>query len=122
MPSRCAVNLWTVGCADPYLTARARSATAHKLHSTQQQHRMNLISGNDQTSSRLPVFSLSLPGTCPNNRDRRTVYDSTNADLDSGKLKDAALQASRLLKTGAVFTSRYDSDNYEFIAFLATAA
>src|SRR5215469_2476708 len=72
MPSRCAVNLWTVGCADPCLTARARSATAHKLHSTQQQHRMNLISGNDQTSSRLPVFSLSLPGTCPNNRDRRS--------------------------------------------------
>jgi hypothetical protein len=35
----------------------------------------------------------------------------------SGKLKDAALEASRLLKTGAVFTSRYDSDNYEFIAF-----
>ena len=46
-----------------------------------------------------------------------SVYDSTNADLDSGKLKDAALEASRLLKTGAVFTSRYDSDNYEFIAF-----
>src|SRR5215469_3005900 len=75
MPSRCAVNLWTVGCADPCLTARARSATAHKLHSTQQQHRMNLISGNDQTSSRLPVFSLSLPGTCPNNRDRRILAE-----------------------------------------------
>jgi hypothetical protein len=46
-----------------------------------------------------------------------SVYDSTNADLDSGELKDAALEASRLLKTGAVFTSLYDSDNYEFILF-----
>jgi hypothetical protein len=48
------------------------SAAAHTLHSTPQQHRMNLISGNDETSSRLPAFSLFLPGSCPNNRDRRT--------------------------------------------------
>ena len=34
---------------------------------------MKLISGNGETSSRLPAFSLFLPGTCPNNRDRRTV-------------------------------------------------
>jgi hypothetical protein len=85
------VNLWTVGCADPRLTAQARSpmdkpgktpcvsptlptgAAAHKLHSTPQQDRMNLISGNDQTSSRLPAFSLFFPGSCPNNRDRRTL-------------------------------------------------
>src|SRR3984893_17442017 len=46
-----------------------------------------------------------------------SVYDSTNADLDSGELKDAALGVSRLLKTGAVFTSLYDSDSYEFIVF-----
>jgi hypothetical protein len=32
---------------------------------------MNLISGKGETSSRLPAFSLFLPGTCPNNRDRR---------------------------------------------------
>src|SRR5215831_5270904 len=38
-----------------------RSAAAHKLHRTPQQHRMNLISGNDQTSSRLPAFSLFAP-------------------------------------------------------------
>src|SRR5690348_15222881 len=50
-----------------------RSAAAHKLHSTPQQHRMNLISGNDQTSSRLPAFSLLLPESCPNNRDRGRV-------------------------------------------------
>ena len=46
-----------------------------------------------------------------------SVYDSTNADLDSGELKDAALGISRLLRTGAVFTSLYDSDSYEFIVF-----
>ena len=48
-----------------------RSAAAHKLHSTPQQDRINLISGNHQTSSRLPAFSLFLPGSCPNNRDHR---------------------------------------------------
>src|SRR5947208_14667276 len=47
------------------------SAADHKLHSTRQQHEMKLISGNGETSSRLPAFSLFLPGTCPNNRDRR---------------------------------------------------
>jgi adenylate cyclase len=33
---------------------------------------MNLISGKGETSSRLPAFSLFLPGSCPNYRDRRT--------------------------------------------------
>src|SRR5207237_2021402 len=50
-----------------------RSAAAHKLHSTPQQDRMNLISGKGETSSRLPAFSLFLPGSCPNYRDRRTT-------------------------------------------------
>ena len=50
-----------------------RSAAAHKLHSTPQQDRMNLISGKGETSSRLPgPFSLFLPGSCPNNRNRCT--------------------------------------------------
>jgi hypothetical protein len=31
-----------------------------------------LISGEGETSNRLPAFSLFLPGTCPNTRDRRT--------------------------------------------------
>ena len=48
-----------------------RSAAAHKLHSTPQQHAMNLISGNRETSSRLPALSLFFPGGCPNNRHRR---------------------------------------------------
>src|SRR5690242_16161598 len=56
-----------------------RSAAAHKLHSTPQQHRMNLISGNDQTSSRLPAFSLLLPESCPNNRDRGRSLRSKRA-------------------------------------------
>src|ERR1700719_1024555 len=50
-----------------------RSAAAHKLHSTPQKDRMNLISGKGETSSRLPAFSLFLPGSCPNYRDRRTL-------------------------------------------------
>src|SRR5208337_5194623 len=54
-----------------------RSAAAHKLHSTPQQHGMNLISGNGGTSSRLPPFSLFLPGSCPNNRDRRSPLQMT---------------------------------------------
>src|SRR2546429_9547102 len=49
-----------------------RSAADHKLHSTRQQHEMKLISGNGETSSRLSAFSLFLPGSCPNNRNRRT--------------------------------------------------
>jgi hypothetical protein len=38
-----------------------RSAAAHKLHSTPQQDGMNLISGNDETSSRLPALAYSSP-------------------------------------------------------------
>ena len=76
------MNLWTVGCADPRLTAQARSpmdkpgktqwvsphlahrsAAAHKPHRTPQQDGMNLISGNSETSSRLLDFSFSAPET-----------------------------------------------------------
>ena len=54
-----------------FLHLAHRSAAAHKLHSTPQQDRMNLISGKGETSSRLPgPFSLFLPGSCPNNRNR----------------------------------------------------
>ena len=38
-----------------------------------QQDRMNLVSGDGETSSRLPAFSLFLPGSCPNNRNRRST-------------------------------------------------
>jgi hypothetical protein len=46
-----------------------------------------------------------------------SVYDSENASLDSGELKDLVLAASKTLKTATVFTSLYDSDTYEFIVF-----
>ena len=84
------MNLWTVGCADPRLTAPARSPmdkpgktpcvsptlpTGRRLPTSFTAPRnntgMNLIPGNGETSSRLPAFSLFLPGSCPNNRDRR---------------------------------------------------
>jgi hypothetical protein len=35
---------------------------------------MNLISGKGETTSRLPAFSLFLPGSCPNYRDRRNEH------------------------------------------------
>src|ERR1700758_3250921 len=38
-----------------------RSAADHKLHSTRQQHEMKLISGNGETSSRLPALAYSSP-------------------------------------------------------------
>src|ERR1700745_4366536 len=51
--------------------AKRFTRPAHKLHSTPQQDRMNLISGKGETSGRPPAFSLFLPGSCPNTRDRR---------------------------------------------------
>src|SRR5882762_3769263 len=47
--------------AMPFPRLAHRSAAAHKLHSTPQQHRMNLISGSSETSSRLPIFSFVPP-------------------------------------------------------------
>jgi hypothetical protein len=46
-----------------------------------------------------------------------SVYDSDNAQLDSGELKELARATSKALKTAAVFTSLYDSDTYEFVVF-----
>jgi hypothetical protein len=72
-----------------------RSAAAHKLHSTPQQDRMNLISGKGETSSRLPAFSLFLPGICPNNRDRRTpVGHATRAKKLISQLGELNLKPS----------------------------
>src|SRR5689334_17482860 len=64
-----------------------RSAAAHKLHSNWQQDRMNLISGNGETSSRPTVFSLFLPGTCPNNRDRRKQRKNKDNAISSLRKK-----------------------------------
>jgi hypothetical protein len=57
-------------CVSPTLPTGRR--LPNKLHSTPQQHGMILISGNGEISSRLHAFSLFFPGSCPNNRDRRT--------------------------------------------------
>jgi hypothetical protein len=74
------VNLWTVGCADPRLTARARSpmdkprktlcvspnlahrsAAAHKLHSTPQQHGMILFRGMIKPAAGYRPLAYSSP-------------------------------------------------------------
>jgi hypothetical protein len=46
-----------------------------------------------------------------------SVYDSDNAALDTGELKDLALAASKIFKTAAVCTSLYDSDTFEIVVF-----
>jgi hypothetical protein len=48
-----------------------------------------------------------------------SVYDSDNATLDTGELKDLALAASKIFKTAAVCTSLYDSDTFEVVVFNA---
>jgi hypothetical protein len=92
------VNLWTVGCADPRLTAPARSPmdkpgktlcvsptlpTGRRLPTSftapRNKKRSIRFRGNGETISRLPAFSLFLPGSCPNNRDRRTRYVDPHA-------------------------------------------
>jgi hypothetical protein len=42
-----------------------------------------------------------------------SVYDSDNATLDTGELKDLPLAASKIFKTAALCTSLYDSDTFE---------
>ena len=72
-----------------------RSAAAHKLHSTPQQDRMNLISGKGETSSRLPgPFSLFLPGSCPNNRNRRSYRKTEETIVGSTRLHSFPIPAS----------------------------
>ena len=115
------MNLWTVGCADPRLTAQARSPmdkpgktpcvsptlpTGRRLPTSftapRSKDRMNLISGKGETSSRLPAFSLFLPGSCPNYRDRRNYHKLREAleefcELNHGLLRrdDAAPRRTR---------------------------
>jgi hypothetical protein len=47
-----------------------------------------------------------------------SVYDSDNADLDTGELKALALAASKIFKSRAVHRL-YDSDTFEFVVFNA---
>ena len=72
------MNLWTVGCADPRLTAPSavpygqagenatrfphlahRSAAAHKLHSTTAARQDEFDSGEGETFSRQPALAYS---------------------------------------------------------------
>ena len=48
-----------------------------------------------------------------------SLYDSDNAALDTGELKDLALAASKIFKTAALCTSLYDSDTFEVVLFNA---
>jgi hypothetical protein len=71
---------------------------------------MNLISGSGETSSRIPIFSLFLPGSCPNNRDRRTQLTSSAFVLKthaSGTLVDTLIAAGRV---AAIYTWRDPRD------------
>src|SRR5262249_49298424 len=82
-----------------------RSVAAHKLDSIPQQHRMNLISGNDQTSSRLPAFSLSLPGSCLNNRDHRNPDGLSCADSNATSRRTICLFDISWSETASLLTS-----------------
>jgi hypothetical protein len=62
-------------CVSPTLPTGRR--LPHKRHSTPQQHGMILISGNGEISSRLYAFSLFFPGSCPDNRDHRSLSLAT---------------------------------------------
>src|SRR5215472_5939412 len=79
-----------------------RSAAAHKLHSTPQQDGINLISGNHQTSSRLPAFSLFLPGSCPNNRDHRSLVERVTIPRTTSRDEwaEAFMDLSKLIIEG----------------------
>ena len=48
-----------------------------------------------------------------------SIYDSDNATLDTGELKDLALAASKIFKAPALCTSLYDSDTFEVVVFNA---
>ena len=48
-----------------------------------------------------------------------SLYDSDNATLDTGELKDLALATSKIFKTAALCTSLYDSDTFEVVVFNA---
>ena len=48
-----------------------------------------------------------------------SLYDSDNATLDTGELKELALAASKIFKTAAICTSLYDSDTFEVVVFSA---
>src|ERR1700720_2664728 len=62
--------------------------------------RMNLISGKGETSSRLPAFSLFLPGSCPNYRDRRCKRNIEMTPLCKIEVTHPRVLGSREVRRG----------------------
>jgi len=102
--------------AMPFPRLAHRSAAAHKLHSTPQQHRMNLISGSSETSSRLPIFSLFLPGSCPNNRDRRTAMVRNPTPKHIGRHEIATVSLGPYTWPGLMIETSGDSSADEAVS------
>jgi hypothetical protein len=46
-----------------------------------------------------------------------SIYDSDNDQIDTGELKDLAVQLSKRLASVAILTSIYDGDTFEFVLF-----
>jgi hypothetical protein len=68
---------------------------------------MNLISGNRETSSRLPALSLFFPGGCPNNRHRR--IERLQSDLNSLSMGyDLTLKQLRAELTGELTKTKLE--------------
>src|ERR1700731_4380518 len=102
-----AVNLWTVGCADPHLTAQAvsygqagenaarfphlahRSAAAHKLHCTTATTRYEFDSGEGETFSRQPALAYSP---------RKLSKQPEPSQMSDGGTRNWNLQRSRLAR------------------------
>ena len=46
-----------------------------------------------------------------------SIYDSDNDQIDTGELKDLAVQLSKPLASVAILTSIHDGDTFEFVLF-----
>jgi len=68
-----------------------------------QQRCDNFVSGNDQPSSRLPAFSLFFPGSCPNNRDRRSIGLTLTVSLRESQRTSGLL--SSIVRGGTVHSN-----------------
>src|SRR5580693_1388748 len=87
-----------------------RSAAAHKLHSTPQQDRMNLISGKGETSSRLPALAYSSPEpvqtTGPSQVSLESAEVSSCDETASPSGSDALLISAAICSCWAIAFSR----------------
>jgi hypothetical protein len=66
----------------------ARTLLMYRFRTLEGARAKILISGNRETSSRPPAFSLFLPGSCPNTRDRRKQPTTSNGgEASRGELR-----------------------------------